>query len=63
MTLSDFYNEVARLADTNTQKISASETKRVLAVAFSVLAKQDAATVHEVVGKGLSAAMKKTAKK
>ena len=59
MTLTDFYNEVAKHADTDTQKIGASETKRVLAVAFSILAKHDAATVHELIAKGLSVAQKK----
>ena len=59
MTLTDFYNEVAKHADTDTQKIGASETKRVLAVAFSILVKHDAATVHELIARGLSVAQKK----
>lgn len=59
MTLTDFYNEVAKQADTDKQKIGASDTKRVLAVAFSILAKHDAATVHELIAKGLSIAAKK----
>jgi hypothetical protein len=59
MTLSDFYNEVARLADTNTLKIGAADTKRVLAVMFQYLAKQDTATAMELLAKGLAAAAKK----
>ncbi len=59
MNLTDFYNEVAKLADTDKQKIGVSDTKRVLAVAFSILAKHDAATVHELIAKGLSIAAKK----
>jgi len=62
MTLSDFYNEVARLADTDTQKISVSETKRVLAVAFQVLAAMSAADSTDVLAKGLLTASKKLAK-
>jgi len=62
MTLSDFYNEVARLADTDKTQISAADTKRVLAVAFSVLQKHDPATVLDLVSKGLAAAKKKEAK-
>lgn len=62
MSLTDFYNEVARQADTDTLKIGASETKRVLAVAFSVLAKQDATTVLTVIAKGLENAKKKSEK-
>lgn len=59
MNLTEFYNEVARLADTEKTHISAAETKRVLAVAFSVLQTQDAATVLDLVAKGLAAAKKK----
>ena len=60
MTLNDFYNEVARQADTGTLKIGAADTKRVLATAFTILAKQDAATVLELIGKGLTTAKKKS---
>ena len=59
MTLSDFYNEVARQADTDTLKIGAADTKRVLATAFTILAKYDAATAFDLVGKGLATAVKK----
>lgn len=60
MTLGDFYNEVARLADTAKTKIGAADTKRVLAVAFSLLAKMDAADATDIVSKGLNTAKKKT---
>jgi hypothetical protein len=59
MTLNEFYNEVARQADTDTLKIGAADTKRVLATAFTLLAKQDAATVLDLVAKGLAAAKRK----
>ncbi len=59
MTLTDFYNEVARHADTPTQKIGASETKRVLAVAFSILHKMEVAEAMLVLTKGLEQAKKK----
>lgn len=59
MTLSDFYNEVARQADTAKTQIGAADTKRVLATAFTILAKQDAATVLDVIAKGLATAKKK----
>ena len=62
MTLTDFYNEVARNADTESQKIGASETKRVLAVAFSLLAEYDSATVLQLIAKGLENAKKKQSK-
>jgi hypothetical protein len=62
MTLTDFYNEVARQADTDSQKIGASETKRVLAVAFSILNKQDTITVLQLITKGLENAKKKEPK-
>ena len=59
MNLNDFYNEVAKLADTDKTQIGAADTKRVLAVAFSVLAKLDAPTVVELLAKGLALAKKK----
>jgi len=62
MNLTEFYNEVSRHTDTDTLKIGASETKRVLAVMFSILAKQDAATAASIVAKGLEQAAKKAAK-
>jgi hypothetical protein len=62
MTLTDFYNEVARKTDTDTLKIGASETKRVLAVMFSELAKLDTATALTLVAKGVETAKKKEAK-
>ena len=62
MTLTDFYNEVSRHTDTATTQINAAETKRVLAVAFQVLAQQDTTTVLTLVTKGLEAAKKKASK-
>ena len=62
MNLTDFYNEVARQADTGKQAIGVSDTKRVLAVMFSVLAKFDSATSLAVLAKGVEQAKKKSAK-
>ena len=62
MNLNEFYDEVARKADTEKMKISAAETKHVLAEAFKVLAALDAATVVEVLGKALTTAKKKLSK-
>lgn len=59
MTLTDFYNEVAKQADTDTLKIGAADTKRVLAVAFSVLHKMPTADVLDLIAKGLATAAKK----
>lgn len=59
MTLSDFYNEVARLADTEKTQINAAATKRVLAIAFQLLSKMDAASCGELVAKGLRTAANK----
>ncbi len=62
MTLSDFYNEVSRHTDTDTLKIGASETKRVLAVFFAQLVKLDAAEATSLIAKGLEIAKKKDGK-
>jgi hypothetical protein len=59
MTLTDFYNEVARRADTDKTHIGAAETKRVLSEAFKILAGLDAASAAEVFAKGLATATKK----
>ena len=62
MKLNDFYNEVARLADTDKTKINVSETKRVLSVAFDLLHKMDAAEMTDTIAKGLAQAKKKSGK-
>ncbi len=59
MKLTDFYNEVSRVSDTAKTGINVADTKRVLAVAFSVLAKMDAAECADTVAKGLATAKKK----
>ena len=63
MKVTDFYNEVARRADTSSTKINVAETKRVLAVGFEVLNELSAAEFSDVVAKGLAAAAKKKAAK
>ena len=64
MTLSDFYNEVSRHTDTDTDtlKIGASETKRVLAMMFTLLAKMDATDATGIIARGLENAKKKEGK-
>jgi hypothetical protein len=59
MTLSEFYDEVSRHADTAGTKIDVADTKRVLSEAFKVLCKLDSVTVAEIISKGLSTAKKK----
>jgi hypothetical protein len=62
MKLSDFYNTVARQADTEKTAINAAETKRVLSVAFTVLSEMSIVDATEVIAKGLSTAHKKKKK-
>ena len=61
-TLNDFYNEVARHADVDTLKINAADTRRVLHVAFGVLAKLDRPTLLTVIAKGIAKATPKKKK-
>ena len=62
MTLSEWYDEVARHADTDKTKINVADVKRVLSEAFKVLVSQDSATAAELFAKGLAGAKKKAAK-
>lgn len=62
MTLTDFYNEVSRHTDTDKTQIGVSDTKRVLAVAFSVMATMETAVVLDLIAKGVALAAKKKAK-
>ncbi len=62
MKLTDFYNQVAGLADTDTLKIGVADTKRVLAVAFQVLEEMDATEMADTIAKGLAQAKKKRTK-
>jgi hypothetical protein len=59
MTVSEFYNAVAKRADTEKTKISAADTSRVLSEAFQVLASLDTATLMDLLAKGLAGAKKK----
>jgi hypothetical protein len=59
MNLNDFYNEVARKADTDRTQITAAETKRVLSEAFKILAAMKAADAAEVIAKGMQTAARK----
>jgi hypothetical protein len=59
VTISDFYNEVARKADTDKTKIGVADTKRVLSEAFKILAAMSTADAFDVVGKCITNAAKK----
>lgn len=63
MKLADFYNEVARRADTDKTKIGVADTKRVLSEAFLLLASMDANEFADTVSKGVAQASRKAAKK
>lgn len=59
MKLTDFYNEVAKRADTSKTDINVADTKRVLSEAFLVLCELDAAELADTIAKGLATAKKK----
>ncbi len=59
MKLTDFYNEVAKRADTDKTAINVTDTKRVLSEAFLLLAQMDAADLSDTMAKGLAQAKKK----
>lgn len=58
MKLQDFYVHVQQHADTCKQGIDAADVSRVLATAFKVLNRLPAATLAEVLAKGLAKACK-----
>lgn len=58
MKVNDFYNEVARRADTEGTKINVAETKRVLTQAFKLLNELSPAEAVETLGKALASAAK-----
>jgi hypothetical protein len=62
MNLTDFYNQVSRLADTDKTKINVADTKRVLSIAFAELEKMDASELADTLSKGISQAKKKRGK-
>jgi hypothetical protein len=62
MNLTDFYNQVSRLADTDKTKINVADTKRVLSIAFAELEKMDASEMADTIAKGLAQAKKKRGK-
>ena len=57
----DFYDEVSRIADTESTQINAAEVRRVLACGFSVLQSKTPAEAAEIVSEGLNAAAAKQA--
>lgn len=59
MTLNDFYNAVAKRADTAKTQITAAETRRVLSEAFVVLSKMNAVDSSNIVAKGIASGAKK----
>ncbi|MCO8120975.1 hypothetical protein NHH03_04435 [Stieleria sp. TO1_6] len=56
VTLTDVYNQVAVMADTEGVKINVAETKRVLACFFDVLEDYKPADAFDIVAKGLKRA-------
>ncbi|MGF1579636.1 MAG: hypothetical protein ACFCD0_09760 [Gemmataceae bacterium] len=62
MKISEFYDEVARRADTDKTEINVAITKRVLSEAFIVLAGLETADAIDTVAKGIATAAKKLAK-
>jgi hypothetical protein len=63
MTLTEFYDAVARRADTDKTRIGAAETRRVLSEAFQVLGGLSAADLAAVLSAGLNNAKTKAARK
>jgi hypothetical protein len=63
MTLTEFYDAVARRADTDKTRIGAAETRRVLSEAFLVLGALNAAELAAVLHAGLNNAKAKAARK
>ena len=59
MTLNEFYNAVARRADTAKTHINAADTRRVISEAFVVLSKMKAPEANAVIAKALASASKK----
>lgn len=59
MTLNDFYNSVAKRADTAKTKINAAETRRVISEAFVVLSKMNSVDASNIVAKGIASGAKK----
>jgi hypothetical protein len=54
--LNEFYNEVARRADTDGLQINAAETKRVIACFFDVLQDYPPTIAMDLIAKGLKRA-------
>jgi hypothetical protein len=59
MNINDFYNEVARKADTDKTAIGVVETRRVLSEAFKILAAMPTEQVFDIVGKCIANAANK----
>lgn len=62
MKLNEFYNEVARRADTDKTNIGVADTKRVLSEAFLYLASLDGPDMIDTIAKGIATAAKKLKK-
>lgn len=56
--MNEFYNEVSRRTDTGGTQINVAETKRVLAIAFQVLAEMSTKDALDIVAKGIAKATK-----
>ena len=63
MNLTEFYNHVSRKVDTKGTEINVATTKRVLSIAFDVLAEMNATEAADTIAKGLARATKTQSKK
>lgn len=59
MKLTDFLNDVARRTDTDTLKINAADTRRVIAVFFDLLEDLKPEEAFDIVAKGLAQAARR----
>ncbi len=62
MKVTDFYNEVAKRADTDKTQINVAETRRVLSQGFQVLVGLSTEECADTIAKLLAAAAKAAAK-
>ena len=63
MKTQDFYNDVARLADTEGLEINVAATRRVLSLAFLKLAHMDATEYCDTVTRAMAASLARERRK
>ena len=59
MKLTEFYQEIAKKADTPKVQINASEVSRVLSVMFDILEDLEPSEAFDLISKGLASAGKR----